>query len=106
MALFPMTNNIVLLLLLSLGFGFGLSVASAATAAFVADLAPEEGRGPALGLMSTIMDIGQALGPILLGAFLMTTTYLTGFAVIGAIVTVAAGLFGWLAVEQKELRKE
>jgi len=100
MILFPMTGNLALLLLLSLAFGFGLSVASAATSAFVADLSPQDGRGTALGLMSTIMDIGQALGPILLGVLLMSVSYQVGFAVIGGVVIIATGLFGWLAVEK------
>ena len=101
MILFPTTGNLALLLLLSLGFGFGLSVASAATSAFVADLAPQDGRGTALGLMSTIMDIGQALGPILLGALLMSVSYQVGFAVIGGIVILTTGLFGWFAIEKE-----
>ncbi|MEI6309366.1 MAG: MFS transporter [bacterium] len=100
MILFPTTGNLALLLLLSLAFGFGLSVASAATSAFVADLAPQGGRGTALGLMSTIMDIGQALGPILLGVLLMSVSYQVGFAVIGGVMIIATGLFGWLAVEK------
>ncbi|MCX5970774.1 MAG: MFS transporter [Coprothermobacterota bacterium] len=105
MIFFPTTSNLVLLLLLSLGFGFGLSVASAATCAFVADLAPQDGRGTALGLMSTIMDIGQALGPILLGVLLMSVSYQVGFAVIGGVMIIATGLFGWLAVEKDNRRR-
>jgi MFS family permease len=82
-----------MLLILSAVFGLGIAIASAATSAFVADLAPEHGRGTALGVLSTIMDVGQASGPILLGALLMRASYPAGFAVIAGLVIVAAVLF-------------
>jgi len=99
--LFPFTMNLVVLLVLSFVFGLGLAVASAATSAFVADLAPAGGRGTALGYMSTIMDVGQATGPVLLGAILMTASYKMGFMVIGGVVLLATVLFAWLAQETK-----
>jgi MFS family permease len=101
MGLFPFTADLILLLLLSFVFGLGLAVASAATSAFVADLAPASGRGTALGYMSTIMDVGQATGPILLGAILMSASYRIGFMVIGTVVLLATLLFAWLAQETK-----
>ena len=94
MALFPQTTSLWVLLLLSAIFGLGLSIASAATSAFVADIAPAAGRGTALGFMSTIMDIGQAIGPVLLGTLLVSISYQAGFAIIGAIVLAASVLFG------------
>src|SRR5919109_690657 len=98
-ALFPHTRNAPLLLVLSAGFGLGIAIASAATSALVADLAPEHGRGTALGTMSTIMDVGQAFGPILLGMLLMRLGYPVGFAVIGALVMGAAALFALTATD-------
>lgn len=92
-ALFPHTRLAPMLLILSAVFGLGIAIASAATSAFVADLAPEHGRGTALGVLSTIMDVGQASGPILLGALLMRASYPAGFAVIAGLVIVAAVLF-------------
>jgi MFS transporter, DHA1 family, multidrug resistance protein len=107
-ALFPQTRIAVLLLLLSAVFGLGIAIASAATSAFVADLAPEHGRGTALGTMSTIMDVGQALGPILLGMLLMRVSYPLGFAVIAALVIGPAVLFALTATEGslRETRQE
>lgn len=101
-ALFPYTTAWPVLLCLSALFGMGFSVASAATSAFVADLAPGHGRGTALGLMSTIMDIGQAAGPVLMGGLLTLFSYRAGFGVTGAVVLVAAVLFQWLAVEEQQ----
>jgi MFS transporter, DHA1 family, multidrug resistance protein len=98
-AIFPHTRMVPILLVLSAGFGLGIAIASAATSALVADLAPERGRGAALGTMSTIMDVGQACGPILLGTLLMRESYAAGFAVIALLVIAAAALFALTAVE-------
>ena len=95
--LFAQVRSWLLLLSLSVVFGMGLSVASAATSAFVADLAPAAGRGAALGFMSTIMDVGQACGPVLLGAILETASYQWGFAVVGGLVLAAALSFSLVA---------
>ncbi len=105
MALFTQTRSLVLLLVVSVLFGAGLSIASAATSAYVADLAPEQGRGVALGFMSTIMDVGQSLGPILLGAILGYASYQAGFAVIGALVLISVVLFAAVALRQAGARK-
>jgi MFS family permease len=103
-ALFPHTRIAPILLVLSAIFGLGIAIASAATSALVADLAPERGRGAALGTMSTIMDVGQACGPILLGMLLMRVGYPVGFAVIGALVTAAAALFALTATDPLPLQ--
>jgi DHA1 family multidrug resistance protein-like MFS transporter len=107
-AIFPHTRMAPVLLVLSAGFGLGIAIASAATSALVADLAPERGRGAALGTMSTIMDVGQACGPILLGTLLMRVSYAAGFAVIALLVIVAAALFAVMAAEASpvEIPKE
>jgi MFS family permease len=96
---FPQTRRLPLLLIISAVFGLGIAIATAATSAFVADLAPVDSRGTALGLMSTIMDVGQASGPILLGAILMHTSYSAGFTVIGGLVLFAALVFALTATE-------
>jgi MFS transporter, DHA1 family, multidrug resistance protein len=107
-AIFPYTRMAPILLVLSAGFGLGIAIASAATSAFVADLAPERGRGAALGTMSTIMDVGQACGPILLGTLLMRVSYAAGFAIIALLVIAAAALFALTAVDASpvEMPKE
>jgi predicted MFS family arabinose efflux permease len=51
--------------------------------------------------MSTIMDIGQAAGPVLMGGLLALFSYHIGFGVTGAVVLVCAILFQWLAVEER-----
>ena len=107
-AVFPQTELAVMLVVLSAIFGLGIAIASAATSAFIADLAPEHGRGTALGTMSTIMDVGQAFGPIVLGTLLMRISYAAGFALIALLVIVAAALLAIMAAEASpaEIPKE
>jgi DHA1 family multidrug resistance protein-like MFS transporter len=104
MAFFPSTRSWVAMLVLSVVFGTGLSIAAAATSAFVADTAPQNGRGTALGMMSTIMDIGQSIGPVLLGNLLVVVSYQVGFAIISGIVLAAMLVFALVAHEQPKPR--
>jgi MFS family permease len=97
--LFCQTKSVVLLILFSGIFGLGIAIASAATSALVADLAPADSRGTALGIMSAIMDVGQASGPILLGLILMQTSYQISFTIVGGLVLAAAVLFALTATE-------
>jgi len=48
-------------------FGVSFAAVTTSTAASVSDMAKAESRGSALGAMSTIMDVGQAAGPIIAG---------------------------------------
>jgi len=93
-ALLPFATDWEGLLALSAIFGVGLSVAQAATQAFVADVAPERGRGTALGVMSTIMDIGQASGPIAVGLLVAVGSYTAGFVGAALVVLGATAVFG------------
>jgi DHA1 family multidrug resistance protein-like MFS transporter len=93
-ALLPFTTEWIGLLALSSVFGLGLSVAQAATQALVADAAPERERGAALGLMSTIMDIGQAAGPIAVGLLVSAFSYRAGFMGTALVVLGATAVFG------------
>ncbi|BAY21463.1 general substrate transporter [Calothrix sp. NIES-2100] len=97
--LFYQTKAVFLLILISAVFGLGIAIASAATSALVADLAPANSRGTALGIMSAIMDIGQASGPILLGILLMYTSYQISFSVVSGLLLATAVLFTLTATE-------
>lgn len=99
MWLFCQTQSVVLLLLTSAVFGLGIAISSAATSAFVADLAPVDSRGTALGIMSAIMDVGQASGPILLGFLLMHTSYQISFTVVGGLLLASSIFFALTATE-------
>jgi len=75
--LFPLLRIFWSLFVLSVIFGFSLSVITSASSALVADLSEEKGRGSAMGLLGTIMDIGHTTGP-LLGGFVAVWLGLKG----------------------------
>ena len=90
-------NWFVLIVLIGL-FGLGLSTVTASTSALVADISKTSSRGSAMGLLSTIMDIGQSLGPILtgvmLGIFAGSTQYRIAFGIVGGLMVTASLLYG------------
>jgi MFS transporter, DHA1 family, multidrug resistance protein len=85
-----MTNWFVLAVLTSL---FGLSVATitASTSALVSDLSRASAYGASLGVLSSIMDVGQSTGPMLVGVLVGVFGYYVGFGAI-TLVLVAAGV--------------
>jgi MFS transporter, DHA1 family, multidrug resistance protein len=91
-------NWFVLIALIGL-FGLGLSTVTASTSALVADLSRSANRGSALGLLSTIMDIGQSLGPILtgvmLGIFAGKMEYKIAFGAVGGLMIIGSLIYGF-----------
>jgi DHA1 family multidrug resistance protein-like MFS transporter len=85
----------VIMILMAL-FGLGLATVTASTAALVADLSPSPGRGGALGILSSIMDVGQASGPIVTGLLVSTYSYLVAFASVGTLLVIVSLAFGFL----------
>ena len=77
-------------------FGLGLATVTASTAALVADLSPSQGRGGALGILSSIMDVGHASGPIVTGVLISAYSYLVAFASVGSLLVVVSLMFGCL----------
>jgi|WetSurMetagenome_2_1015567.scaffolds.fasta_scaffold23824_5 MFS transporter, DHA1 family, multidrug resistance protein len=97
-ALMPLDGNYGILVLVGLLFGLGMSVATVATSAYVADLSRKEELGSFLGALSSMMDVGQSMGPLLVG-FLITAFsisvgfwFATGLAVIILIFFIGASL--------------
>jgi DHA1 family multidrug resistance protein-like MFS transporter len=89
------SDYFVILVLMAL-FGLGLATVTASTAALVADLSPSRGRGGALGILSSIMDVGQASGPIVTGILVSAYSYLVAFGSVGVLLIVSSVAFGLL----------
>jgi MFS family permease len=91
-------NWFVLIVLIGM-FGLGLSTVTASTSALVADLSRAGNRGSALGLLSTIMDVGQSLGPILtglmLGIFAGKMEYKIAFGAVGGLMIISSLIYGF-----------
>lgn len=67
MVLIPFTGNFIILCILSMVFGIGVAVTTSSTSALVADVAKKEHGGSAIGVLSSIMDIGHSTGPLACG---------------------------------------
>ena len=89
------SDYFVIMVLMAL-FGLGLATVTASTAALVADLSPSQGRGGALGILSSIMDVGHATGPIVTGLLVSAYSYLAAFASVGVLLIVVSMTFGSL----------
>lgn len=86
-------NYLVLMALIGL-FGLGLATVTASTSALVADLSREYSRGGALGVLSSIMDIGHSTGPMVSGLLIGAYSYKTAFGVVGAGLVLVSLVFG------------
>jgi MFS family permease len=78
-------------------FGFGGGIATPTLTAYVADVAPPDQRGPAMGLLRTMQDLALILGPFLTG--LLSDHLGLGFqgGLLGCLVllSVATIAFRW-----------
>jgi len=74
-------------------FGIAVAMVTASTSPLIADLCKQKSYGSAMGVLDTIMDIGQTLGPITLGLLIPTLYYYLSFALVGVLLLVLAFLF-------------
>jgi MFS family permease len=89
----PRTTAFPLLFLLSGLFGLGVAIVTPSTTALVADLVKEGQMGSAMGVFGTIWDTGEASGPILAGFLIAAFGYPSAFAMIAALMGLAAVIF-------------
>jgi len=74
-------------------YGAGVAVTTAATSAYVTDVAPRARYGAAHGVFGTIYDIGDAAGPIVAGFLVAAWGYTPMFQTIAVVAIAAAALF-------------
>jgi DHA1 family multidrug resistance protein-like MFS transporter len=90
----PLSSSLLVLLITSFAYGLGFSTATSSTTALVSDLSGASASGSAMGFLGTMMDIGQALGPIVTGYVVGTAAgFVGGFWLLGLLLLVFAGLF-------------
>jgi len=89
----PMTTDPYLLSGLSLLFGTGFAAVTSSTSALVADLAKQGQMGASIGVLRTIMDVGQTLGPVSTGVIVAYAGYAAAFAVLAGVLLMSAALF-------------
>jgi len=94
--LLPVFPNVVGLSVLSLAFGLGFATVTSSTAALVADLTKDGRYGASMGVLRTVMDVGQSIGPVLTGFMVGVAGYASAFALLAAILAAAALMLGLL----------
>lgn len=89
-ALLPHFSGFIELSVLSLMFGLGFATVTSSTAALVADLTKNGQFGSSMGVLRTVMDVGQSIGPVLTGWMVAAAGYDKAFVLLAAILAVAA----------------
>lgn len=92
---FAVSGSYVAFLASALLWGFGSGISGPAPAAYVADLAPAEVRGPMYGIFRSVSDAGYIVGPLLLGSLIDHAGYAPPLLLTAALLATSGGLF-WL----------
>lgn len=91
-------SNFVLLMATVLIFGIGMSLSTIATNTYMVELVEKGREGSALGLLSSLMDVGQTSGPFLTGFIVTWLSYQAGFFFAGFVALLSALYFFYHAV--------
>jgi MFS family permease len=94
--LLPYFPSYLGLSVLSLAFGLGFATVTSSTAALVADLTKDGRFGSSMGVLRTVMDVGQSIGPVLTGFIVGVAGYASAFTLLAAILVAAALMLGLL----------
>ncbi len=89
----PITTNYLWVILILCGFGIGMAMVISSTAAYISDHSKKEDYGTAIGTLSTIMDIGQTIGPILSGYVLIAFSFGGVFLMVSIVLFISALIF-------------
>jgi MFS family permease len=95
-ALVPLTREVALLSILSVLYGAAFATVTSSTTALVAD-ATKDGRfGASVGVLRTIMDVGQTIGPVLMGFMIATWGYGVAFPALALVIGASAIMFAFV----------
>lgn len=90
----PFTTQFALLLAISIGYGLGFAMVISSTTPLMCDLTPSNLIGTSMGFISTMMDVGQAIGPIISGVILATALSYGGlFSSLTLLLAISAAIF-------------
>jgi MFS family permease len=90
----PFTTQFGLILVISIGYGLGFAMVISTTVPLMCELTPSCLVGTSMGFLSTMMDVGQVLGPIISGFILATTLQYNGlFSSFTLLLVVSAVIF-------------
>ncbi len=91
----PFTASFPLLLLISVGYGLAFAMVISSTSPLMSELALQGSVGTSMGFLSTLMDIGQTLGPFVSGAILASfyNQYMALFASLSLVLLASTLIF-------------
>jgi MFS family permease len=93
-AAFPFTTQFPVLLLLAVGYGVSFATVLSSTSPMVADLVPCTLVGASMGFLSTMMDVGQTIGPIVSGVIFATSLHYAGlFLSLSLMLIISIAIF-------------
>ena len=95
-ALVPLTESMPALSMLSVLYGAAFATVTSATTALVADVTRNGQFGASVGVLRTIMDIGQTIGPVLTGFLIAAWGYGVAFPVLATVLTAIAVVFAFV----------
>lgn len=87
--------TIITVLMLGLIFGFGLSFSTVATSTYVAEVTRQDKLGSSLGALSSIMDIGQTIGPFITGIAITYFSFKIGF-LLSLMLAIITGIMFYI----------
>lgn len=90
------SENLTVFLLVAPLLGLGVGAVTPVTNALVADLASDRRLGAAMGVFGTVLDIGEAAGPIIAGFLIGGLGYAATFDILAAVI--AAFTIGLMAL--------
>ena len=93
--LIPFITNYFWFILILCGFGIGMAMVISSTAAYVSDYSKRKDYGTTIGVLSTIMDIGQTIGLILSGYVLIALSFGGVFSMVGIVLLASALIFSF-----------
>ncbi len=97
-----LVKQFVVIALVLIAFGLAMSILTASTAALAADLSSKGAHGSSMGLLSSIMDVGHASGPVVAGIIVAASGYETSFAVAAAVMLSATLPFSFFVHKHPE----
>ena len=87
------SQNLAIFCVCSLGFGSGIAISTASTSALVSDFSKEQEYGTAIGTLSSIMDVGHSLGPLVCGFVISSMGFSTAYFSVAILLAFGAVIF-------------
>lgn len=88
-------QSITAAIIIGILFGLGLSFSTIATSTYTAEITKKNKLGASLGGLSSIMDIGQTIGPLLTGIIITYFSFQLGF-LLSLIIAILTALYFYI----------